>query len=284
MKTRHQTLQLLSFTLVVTAAAFGTWAVVGQTTPAEMATFERGYLGFEIYPKGGAFTVVAVDDKGPAARAGILPGDQVLAVDGRTVSHVRDLESASAEATIAIKRGAEIFPATVTKQTLAEIRARVGLRTLDSQTIGYDHSPLGVGEALGHWTLLTIDGETVELGDEEWLTLVLWSPECSFGTDEVLRLAQAAGDGVKHRKVLGLIWGRDPAAVRGFLAEHNVSIPQVYLPRHGELAVRLGIYTPEGSTVYPQTYDFVDGLLAREPSNRPFDTLSFAGDADRITG
>ena len=58
---------------------------------------DRAILGVQVTPTGASgaegVRVVAVEDAGPAARAGIRPGDAIMAVDGTPVSSVDDLRA-----------------------------------------------------------------------------------------------------------------------------------------------------------------------------------------------
>ena len=62
-------------------------------------TIERGWLGVSVEDHDDTVLISAIDRAGPAARAGIRPGDEVVAINGETVSSSRGLIRAVASVT-----------------------------------------------------------------------------------------------------------------------------------------------------------------------------------------
>jgi serine protease Do len=126
---------------------------------------ERGWLGVQVQPvtdevaeglridgTRGALVADVVDD-GPAARAGIEPGDVIVAFDGQQIEHVRELPrlvaraNAGKKATLELSRGGEMrtvevaigrMPGRERVSSAAEATPRAG----DTARIGVTLAPL----------------------------------------------------------------------------------------------------------------------------------------------
>jgi serine protease Do len=71
--------------------------VVGQLL--SKGTIERGWLGVSVEDRDEGVLISGIDRAGPAARAGVRPGDSVVAINGETVSSSRGLIRAVAAVT-----------------------------------------------------------------------------------------------------------------------------------------------------------------------------------------
>jgi S1-C subfamily serine protease len=102
--------------LVVVGAAYGLAALGGSGSSPAALTTGRPWLGVELsQPPGGGVIVGTVAPGGPGDRAGIQPGDVIMAVGGRPVSSPGDVESAidnlsvGAHVPITVLRGASSY-------------------------------------------------------------------------------------------------------------------------------------------------------------------------------
>jgi membrane-associated protease RseP (regulator of RpoE activity) len=92
--------------------------LVGKVPAPEVAP--RGYLGIELADAGGAVTVKAVLAGGPAARAGLRPGDRIDQVLGKAVKTAAEVHRRTARITagqvvrLRIRRGHETREVAVT--------------------------------------------------------------------------------------------------------------------------------------------------------------------------
>ena len=67
--------------------------------PVAKGTIDRGWLGVSVEDQNEGVLISAVDRSGPAAKAGVHPGDEVVAINGESVSTSRGLIRAVAAAT-----------------------------------------------------------------------------------------------------------------------------------------------------------------------------------------
>jgi serine protease Do len=90
-------------------------------------TIQRGWLGVSVDDRDGNVLIARVDRAGPAARAGLRPGDAVVAVNGETIDSARGL----------IRAVAMAAPGTTARVTIrrqgreTDIPVAVGLRPAD---------------------------------------------------------------------------------------------------------------------------------------------------------
>src|SRR5687767_7735555 len=91
---------------IVVAAIHLAAVALPITATAQAQTF--GGIGLQVDTSGGIPIVVALVPNAPAARAGIWPGDRIVAIDGRPAAGVR------LDSTAALLRGAVATAVTVT--------------------------------------------------------------------------------------------------------------------------------------------------------------------------
>ena len=155
--------------------------------PADAAEFNRhfeaesfGGVGLQITMKNGWVTVVNTIDGTPAARAGVLPNDQIVAIDGE------DMAGKSTDEVVALLRGEEGTKVSVTfhrpeqedeaDHTVELLRARIPITRVDNvhviagTTIGYfgfhefsGDAPLEVENALRQLVEEQVTGVIIDL-------------------------------------------------------------------------------------------------------------------------
>ena len=96
---------------------------------ANKGTIQRGWLGVSVEDREGGVLIAGIDRAGPAARAGIRPGDAVLAINGEPVASSRGL--IRAVAAVPPRNNARL---TVRRQgRTVEIPVAVGLRPVATE-------------------------------------------------------------------------------------------------------------------------------------------------------
>jgi serine protease Do len=109
-----------------TGASVGIGFAIPSETVADVVrqliangSIQRGWLGVSVEDRETGVVIAALDRQGPAARAGIRPGDEILAIDGEKVSSSRGLIRAVAAVTpgsntrITLRRQGRIMEAPV---------------------------------------------------------------------------------------------------------------------------------------------------------------------------
>lgn len=116
---------------------------IGFATPSELVIpivnqlrgsghIERGWLGVSVDDADNAVTIAGVERASPAARAGIRPGDMVLAVNGEHVESSRGLIRAIA----AISPGSSVSLSIRRQGREIAVSVTVGLRPAEASTEG----------------------------------------------------------------------------------------------------------------------------------------------------
>lgn len=122
----------------------------------------------------------------PAAKAGLLPGDKVLAVDGRSVVKWSEMTALVTEGkgrgvTLAVKRGHETITFSVVPETVAG-KVMLGIKA-SGETIS---TPYGLPEAVSKGVQLTADN--LKASAELFLRLIGFAPVDVIGPVQIVKV------------------------------------------------------------------------------------------------
>lgn len=252
--TRHVLIATLACAGWIALALGVRWALDEPAAEPAPASAD-GVFGFTVIPEQSPVVVAAVNEASPAAAAGLVPGDRIVAADGEPVRTPADLARLGGRVELVVARAGRRRRIVLHRAPMAAIVAGVGLTPLGADRFGYAEPPLAPGDRADGLVLPLIDGRTIDLAAEPAVTVVVWSPGCPPSSNE---LAHRAAGPVK---VVGVTLARDPAFLRHVLAERGIEIPQAALPYFSRLAARLGLYEENLQVDYPQVFRFERGHL-----------------------
>ena len=239
-------------------------------------------IGMIAQPSGGSLFVNDVYDGSPAARAGILVGDEILAVDGapyHEIASFRDKVGQTVEIRLRRNAGAEPIAVKVVVERLRPlqtfekaIEASVSVTEQDGKRIGYVRlwtlsAPDGldiVARELGDGRLKDVDGMVVDLRGR-WGGGPSDAAELFVGDTPTFRLIQRDGEATLtnvrwQRPVVGIIDGGARSGLELFAYALKINgIPLVGARTAGALLAGRAYLLPDDSLLEVAVSDAVIG-------------------------
>ncbi|MBI2571855.1 MAG: PDZ domain-containing protein [Candidatus Schekmanbacteria bacterium] len=244
--------------------------VVSGARAGFAANAEPGMLGLKLVQSDGRIVVELVEDGSPAASADVAPGSEILSVNGTAVTSPAAVEQAESPVQLRLRVGDRTRDVTLERISLEAVERALGLRRIEGIGIDYDREPVAVGQRLEEIPLWTLDGERVSVGGDNAgaVTLIAWKSTCDATIADLVAYNAEYAQGKMPGRTYGLTWAEDAQAVRRWVGEHGIDIPQIVLPYHSRLASRLGLYESDFGMSFPHVFELFDGSLVRHKAPR----------------